>query len=544
MTATFRPSPQQSQILDWVTTGRGNAIIEAVAGAGKTTTLVQSLARMTGSVALVAYNKAIAEEIKAKIADPANGVRNPGVRAGTFHSFGYSAWLRACGDRKPRLEERKLDYLMNPDAPGAPRDLPAVAVPEPFRPFVKAAVSLAKQRAYGVLVSVEEDRPWLKMVDHFELESLLEDVGDLAAGPVLMDAIRYAKAVLAASVATDKDVIDFDDMIYAPLVHNVRIWQNDWVLVDEAQDTNPARRALAKRMLRPGGRLIAVGDPCQAIYGFTGADNDALETIRKEFACATLPLTVTYRCPKAVVRLARTYVSHIESHPASPEGEVRSMNEAEFAALDAADLRAEDAILCRNTKPLVETAFALIRRGIACHVEGRDIGAGLNALVKRYKAKTVEALFEKLDAWLEKETAKLMAKGQETKAELLADRVETLRVIGAKLPVTAKPSDLSKVIFDLFGDTPAGKRPENLTLATVHKSKGREWERVYLLGRNVYMPSPYARQDWQQEQERNLIYVAVTRAKKTLVDVLVQKDAKSPKRAPVDETVSPTTTAR
>lgn len=94
--------------------------------------------------------------------------------------------------------------------------------------------------------------------------------------------------------------IDFDDMVYLPLVFKLRLFPQDWVLIDEAQDTNPTRRALAARMLKPGGRVIAVGDPRQAIYGFTGADNDALEQIAAQFSCKRMPLTVSYRCPQAV----------------------------------------------------------------------------------------------------------------------------------------------------------------------------------------------------------------------------------------------------
>jgi len=60
-----------------------------------------------------------------------------------------------------------------------------------------------------------------------------------------------------------------------------------------------------------------------------------------------------------------------------------------------------------------------------------------------------------------------------------------------------------------------------LRLCTVHRSKGREWDRVFLVGRNQYMPSKYAKKEWEFKQEENLMYVAVTRAKKELVEVEV-----------------------
>ena len=58
-----------------------------------------------------------------------------------------------------------------------------------------------------------------------------------------------------------------------------------------------------------------------------------------------------------------------------------------------------------------------------------------------------------------------------------------------------------------------------LVLSTVHRSKGREWTRVYALGRSKYMPSPYAKKPWQIEQESNLEYVLITRAMSELIDV-------------------------
>jgi len=502
---SFVPSVQQQAAFDWVEKGRGNAILEAVAGAGKTTTLVKICALISegnprASVAFAAYNKKIADEIGAKLSG--SGVDTKKVRAATFHSFGFSAWRYVA--KGVKVEEKKMDAVVV--------DL---EVPEELREFTKALVSLAKQRAVGVLSRMDDLEVWYSIVDHFDMEESLEN----PTAETVREAVRWGWKALRESIRRNRDVIDFDDMIYAPLIHNVRMWQNDWVLVDEAQDTNPARRALAKKMLKPGGRLIAVGDPHQAIYGFTGADNDALDVIAREFACARLPLTVTYRCPKAVVEHARLLVSHISAHESAPEGAVEGMAEGEFMKIVPG---AADAILCRNTKPLVQLAFSLIRRRIACHVEGREIGAGLMALATKWKkVRTVGELRDRLDVYLSLQTEKLMAKGQEVKADALRDKVETLLVLMEGMEDDAAVMELKKVIDGMFSDTPDGAAPKNLTLSTVHKSKGREWGVVYLLGRNKFMPSPYARQDWQVEQERNLEYVAITRAMERLVEVSV-----------------------
>lgn len=513
-------SAQQEAAFEFVRTGEGSAILVAVAGAGKTTTLVQIckiISQMMGSwgrpqtARFLAFNKPVADEIGGKLKSAGVG---PHITSSTFHSAGFQAWRKVAPNVK--VEQRsgeKVNGIMD-----------KLEVPAEFQGFVRQLVSMAKQRAVGVLEPSREDSTWYSIVQHFDLDEKLSESAKgsgLDLETLVKQGISWARKVLVQSVKMDMELIDFDDMIYAPLIHNANMFQTDWVLVDEAQDTNPARRALAKKMLKPGGRLIAVGDPHQGIYGFTGADNDAMEIIKREFDATTLLLTVTYRCPKAVVSLARTWVSHIEAHETAPEGIVRTVMDADFRK-EWTGLVSGDSVLCRNTKPLVETAFALIRQQIPCHVEGKDIGAGLMQLVRKWKtATTIGALRERLEDHLQKEVQRLLAKGQEDKAERLTDRVETLFVLMETLSDDDSTTSLQEIVNRLFADTKAGEKPRGVTLSTVHKSKGREWHRVYLLGRNAYMPSKFARQAWQMEQEKNLMYVAVTRAKSELVEVMV-----------------------
>jgi DNA helicase II / ATP-dependent DNA helicase PcrA len=70
-------------------------------------------------------------------------------------------------------------------------------------------------------------------------------------------------------------------------------------------------------------------------------------------------------------------------------------------------------------------------------------------------------------------------------------------------------------IEELFGDNVTGV----VVLSTIHKSKGREWTTVYWLNRAQTCPSRYATLPWMQEQERNLCYVAATRAMKELIEI-------------------------
>lgn len=499
--SNLTPSPQQSAVYDWVRLGSGSATVIAVAGAGKTTTLREASKLMSGSIAFAAYNKKIADQISAKLSADGSS-----VMAKTFHSFGFSAIKKAMpgAQMDPDKMRNILDKLLGYN--------------EELKGAVGKLVSLAKNHCIGVDKPIDSDSPWEELCDHYDIA--LFDDDDKDPTEYQAELIELARQALKQSNAVAGSLFDYDDMIYLPLAQNLRVWQNDWLLVDEAQDTNPARRALARRMLKDGGRSIWVGDPHQAIYGFTGADSDALDIIAREFSCIELPLTITYRCPKKVVSFAQSWVSHIQAADTAPEGEVTKRTETEFRAVFK-ELKPTDVILCRNTRPIVSLAFELIRNNIACHVEGRDIGRGLISLTKRWKVSNARALGDRLQDYKEKETRKLLAKRKEREAEAVADKVETLKVIIGTLPAGASTSQLVEVIRSLFEDTPEGEKQRHLILSTIHKAKGREWPTVYLWGRNAFMPSKFAKQQWELEQEDNLIYVAVTRAQERLVEVTV-----------------------
>lgn len=489
---TFVPSPQQNDFFKAVALGRDNLILEAVAGAGKTTTLVQACKLLSGKmVGFAAYNKKIAVEIGEKT--KAQGLR---VDTGTFHSYGYRAIRKAVPEVKLDEKAKWSLILMN--------------VPEEYHSFVRKLVGLAKQNCIHNGM-IENPDLWHAIVDHFALDGELEE-----EGTTVERGVQFAQQSLTASNDLRRELIDFDDMIYLPAAFAIKpAWRYDVFMVDEAQDSNMARRIMAHKLTRDGGRTFFVGDRHQAIYGFTGADNDSMDLIADEFNCRKLPLTVTYRCPKKVVELARQYVSHITAHESAPEGEVAKVAQGAWA-FERGKLQAGDAILCRKTKPLVDEAYALIRAKIPCHVEGKDIGKGLLDLTYRWKRiKTVPSFLEKLEQHTAKQVAKFLAKKPplEARADAARDQLETMKVL------CEKKQSLDEVradIENLFKDTEQGD-VKDVTLSTVHKSKGREWHNVFVLGFEEYMPLQAAKLPWEVAQEYNLIYVAVTRAQQRLI---------------------------
>lgn len=494
----FTPSPEQQIFLDWISNGRGSAVLEAVAGAGKTTTLVEGVKLMKGSVFLGAYNKKMADELKERIAGM------PGKMAGTFHSAGFSAIRRSVDNVE--IDDKKVRGIVEKIVENTSLDEPE------FLTAVCKLVSLAKQTGFYVdkLVPRVEHRYWMELVMRFDVADSLPEDADL---DVLC---TTADRVLRVS-NEQKSVIDFDDMVYLPLLRNLRMFRNDWVLVDEAQDTNAVRRELAARMLKPGGRLIAVGDPHQAIYGFTGADGQSLEMIKQKFNAITLHLTVSWRCPKAVVAVAREYVDHIRPAPTANGGVITSATYRQMLETVVAG----DAVLCRFNAPLLDLCFRLIREGKPAKIEGRSIGDGLVALVSRWKVKTLDALEGKMEKWLEREVTKVQqsAKPDDAKIERIRDKHATVMVLveRAREQGVTTVSELKQMVQSMFDDV--GNSKSLVVLSSVHRSKGLEWPKVHILGRGDIMPPKREMQEWQYEQEINLCYVAVTRAQETLVDV-------------------------
>jgi DNA helicase II / ATP-dependent DNA helicase PcrA len=505
-------SPQQTAFIDWCRTGSGSCILEAVAGSGKTTTLLGAVANITGQVAILAYNKKIADEIKNKLADL--GIDWKKCEAGTVHSFGFRAYRKAFP--KVKLDDYKVLNII--DVMIAKYSDPFLTEAEAqygkfltsYKGTISKLVSMAKQRAVGVLSNIDDISTYREIIEHYGICD--DDLGSDKEIAIVNAAIK----VLQESNA-QTEIVDFDDMVYLPLIYKIRFWQYDFVIVDEAQDLSAARRALVRAIVKKGGRVAGVGDRHQSIYGFSGADNDSLDQLGRDFNAASFPLTVTYRCPKSVVNFSRKWVSHIEAHETAPEGTTSTITTDELMVRN--DLDGSSAILSRVTAPLVNLAFKFIRAHVACKIEGRDIGTGLKKLATKWSTiKTISALEDKLEDYLAKETTKFLAKKQEAKLQILDDQISTLRTImdQCRLEQKTRVDDVIFFIDELFSDNVKGI----LVLSTIHKSKGREFDNVFWLDRTGTCPSKWARQAWQLAQENNLCYVAATRARQNLIEVV------------------------
>lgn len=483
-------STMQTAIFDWVKahlSGAAALIVEAVAGSGKTTTIVEAakLIPPSDSAVFLAFNKAIAQELAKRL--PSH------VEACTLNALGWRILRQRLNLRFDAVDRNKTRDLIYRNLPDEAQDV-----------RYELASLIAKAKAHGMVPRGFETHPGTYESSHDEWHALMLRYGIDHGDAEFSNFVTWAESILDLGIRQTR-VVDFDDQLYLPVVLGLSAEQRDWVIIDEAQDVSHVQRALLRKVLKRDGRLIAVGDSHQAIYGFRGADSESLRSIEREFSAERLPLSMTYRCPRKVVEVAQGIVPEITCPDNAPEGSVETAKE--WSVNDWTD---SDLVVCRMTAPLIELAYRAIGQGVPARVMGRDLGKGLVALVAKVAGRTneIERFAERLDAWREREIRR--AGDDEDAQSRIEDRVRcvdcVLRASGAE-----SVRELKAAIESIFTDSRSG-----VTLATVHKAKGLEAQRVFILQPEL-MPCPWARDEWQIVQEYNIKYVAVTRALEALI---------------------------
>lgn len=487
----FQPSKYQQEIFDHVTLlvqgkqAEQHALVEAVAGSGKTKTIemATNLIPRDITVCFVAFNKAIAEELKRRAP--------PHVRAMTLHSLGFQAVNHAmsANGKRANVNTRKVGDTLKMLFQTQFMQLSQ----EEVNNMLPVAIKLVSLLKATLMEATKENIEYLIERYGIENDSDTDILTKVCAATMVKCKHVFDKF--------DSSDIDFDDQIWLPVVHNLPMFQYDFVFIDETQDLNKAQLELALKAVKPNGHIIAVGDRNQSIYGFRGADVEAIPRIIERLKAKTFPLSITYRCPKSHVALAKQFVPEIEAAEWAEEGQVIGLQMNKLQD----NIKPGDLAICRYNAPLVKPCFQLIRAGIKATIRGRDIGEGLITLIRKFRAKTMKEFYVKADKWMQREEERARMKG--ASAESSKDKYETLMALAEDCDV---PDCLTRKIQTIFSD-----EGSTVVFSSIHKAKGLEADNVFVIKPSL-MPSKYATRDWELIQEKNLQYVAFTRAKKNL----------------------------
>jgi superfamily I DNA/RNA helicase len=472
-------------VLSILRVGR-DLVVLARAGTGKTSTMVEAVIRFCranprAKVLTCAFNVKNARELDARLRDA--GLDWKAASAKTLNSVGLATCKKAWG-KGVAVDGRKGRTIAKAVAEEYERTAEEDEVPSGLAGKVAKLATMAK-------ITLTDPRNAAAMVtlcNRFAIADEQEEVGILVR--LAGEAMERAKA--------DRMVVDFDDQLWFPHVFRLQPWKHDLVIVDECQDMNASQLELARKSVRGGGRLIAVGDDRQAIYGWRGADSGFMGRMVKELNAITLPLPRTYRCGKAIVREAREIVPDYEGAESTVEGVVRTILVSKIVD----EVRAGDFVISRANAPLLPICLDLLKRKVPATIQGRDIMGQLMGIVERSGCESTDCLLRYLDEYEVDERVKLeKADADDDVIEALSDRVACLRVLA---PEHALCSDLLAHLDEVFTDRDDASK---VTLSSAHRSKGLERDRVFMIA------DTFRRGD----QEDNCRYVAITRARSELV---------------------------
>ncbi len=478
------PNKYQEAIYNTVTGSNKNIVVRATAGSGKTTTLVgcSKILPSTDKNLFLAFNKSIVAELKGRL--PAE------VECSTIHGKGVSSlysYYGAC----------KLD------------DLKSLTFSEKY---IKGIQGFDNKEKFVIQLRIDELLKFTRMslVEDYSMENmfLISDHFGLSTDSLVVElAIKTFKDMDAYNKKKHSKafLMDFTDMVYIPATNeNVKVKKYDNVMVDECQDLNKSDIKLIER-LSSGNRTIFVGDPNQMIYLFAGADSNAYDSLTKRPNTVELPLSVSYRCSKRIVEAAQKIVPEMEALPTAPDGLCRTGMDTEILN--------GDMVLCRNTAPLIGLCFDLLKRGIKANVVGKEFEKSLKSFCQKNSNFTLEKLLDKAYDELLKTEDELRKRGvvnvnKNPRFEKISERNVVLDILSKNSQNTR---ELVSNVESIFCET-----KDSTKLMTIHRSKGLESKRVFFYKPGL-LPSKFASTTEELRQEKNLEFVAITRAKEELI---------------------------
>ncbi|WP_432191587.1 ATP-dependent DNA helicase UvrD2 [Streptomyces sp. bgisy027] len=535
--------PEQREV---ATALHGPVCVLAGAGTGKTRAITHRIAYgvragilQPSSVLAVTFTNRAAGEMRGRLRQ----LGAAGVQARTFHSAALRQlqyfWPKAIGGSMPRLVDRKIQLVA--DAAAACR----IRLDRNELRDVTAEIEWSKVTqtvpADYAPAAVKAGREAPR--DPAEIAQIYNVYEDLKRDRSVMD----FEDVLLLTVAILQDRHDIADQVRSQYQHFV---------VDEYQDVSPLQQRLLELWLGERDNLCVVGDASQTIYSFTGATPDHLLDFRTRHPGATVvKLVRDYRSTPQVVHLANGLLTQASGRaadhrlelisqrdagpepvyteytdePAEAEGAARRIRELMASGVPASEI----AILFRTNSQSESYEQALADAGVSYQLRGAERFFDRPEVRKAGIALRGAARFGGNDTLLDDAVdlpsqvrAVLSGEGWTTEppagSGAVRERWESLAALvnlAQDFAAAKTGATLADLVAELDERANAQHAPtvQGVTLASLHSAKGLEWDVVFLVGvAEGMMPITYARTDEQVEEERRLLYVGVTRARRHL----------------------------
>ncbi|MCU1514441.1 MAG: ATP-dependent helicase [Microbacteriaceae bacterium] len=511
----------------------GPTCLLAGAGTGKTRAITHRIAYGVAT-GVYAPNRVMALTFTSRAAAELRGrlrqLGTTGVVARTFHASALSQlgffWPQTVGGSMPRILDSKGRLLG------------------------QAAETIRLKLDTATLRDLAAEIEWRKVS-----RLTLDQYAAVLPGrpmPGMLDAERMlAMHVAYEKLKDERRQLDFEDVLLAaagmieaePRVAQQVREQYRFFVVDEYQDVSPLQQALLDLWVGDRQDVCVVGDASQTIYSFAGASADYLLGFPARYREATvLRLEQNYRSTPAIVhaanRLMRARAGALSLHAVAPAAggqeptvngyaseavEARAIAE-QIAAQVAGGVRPQDvAILYRVNVQSAAIETALTEAGVSFQLRGgtrffelQEVKQAMMMLKGALVASQVEPLFKTVSDVLR--SLGWTQSAPEVRGAV-RDRWESLDAIIGLAESSADGTTLRQFVDELFERAAAQHEPTMaaVTLATIHAAKGLEWDTVYLAGlSDGYLPITYAKTDSAIEEERRLLYVGITRARRGL----------------------------
>lgn len=612
----FKLSPYQENIMNFVKTQRGNLLVDAKAGSGKTSTLIliaDELTRTGNKCLFLAFNKHIVEELQTKI-------ENPNCLIKTVHSLGYSfiasylykkhgmnnytlnvdtsklrnlvkeyyeKYMKKRVDFYNATGSTDMDYTTSDMEQYAPK-LSEQEMKELHSNIISDFVGLCNfSRLYNI--NYKEDEKGLRklvkkfcwclngyvddVLDNYQelVIAVLNKVKELFENP---DTDAYGKVVYN---------IDYTDMIYFPVLYNMQVPYKikeflNTVMVDESQDLSILQQKFIRKLDTNFNRFVFVGDKKQSIYAFAGADVHAIDKLNETFILQHLPLNICYRCPENVIRLAKDLVPEIEWNTAREDkGDVKFLTMSE--AIN--QIKPNDVLIGRKNKDLVKIyrKFVLelkkpvkfrnselvsnlvnnldqvMTEYVRLYSKGLNIRKPLEEHMAEWikttqQYKGSDLYNQELQSYARELISENSGKSSRknianTNIKFLATCMREYKELGdygvdvddpltefydviedfledfKKESASVLVEDFKKYIKHFLSGSMYDEVP---IISSVHSMKGGEADNVYIFDYPMFPYQMGSMSDDDYQQEKNLKYVAITRAKKNLYLILCDEE--------------------